>query len=71
MADFSAIEKKLPNPVPEGESKQKYFAANYERLASDPQVYGWFLLQSAIDAYGEPPKSFQQVLEALPGATFR
>ncbi|MGI4831802.1 MAG: hypothetical protein ACRYFU_27010 [Janthinobacterium lividum] len=71
MADFRAIEDKLPNPVPEGQSKQAYFAANYERLGNDPQVYGWFLLQSALDAYGEPPVSFQQVLDELPGATFR
>ena len=71
MADFSAIEKKLPNPVPEGKSKKEYFDANYERLGDDPQVYGWFLLQSAIDASSETPQSFQQVLEALPGATFR
>lgn len=71
MADFSAIEKKLPNPVPDGQSKQEYFAANYQRLGNDPQVYGWFLLQSAIDAYSESPRSFQQVLESLPAATFR
>ena len=71
MADFDAIERKLPNPVPEGESKQRYFAANYERLGNDPQVYGWFLLQSAMDAYREPPQSFQQVLEALPKVTFQ
>ena len=71
MADFSAIEKRLPNPVPKGESRQEYFAANYQRLGDDPQVYGWFLLQSAIDAYNETPRSFQQVLESLPGATFR
>ena len=71
MADFSAIEKKLPNPVPSGEQKQAYFAANYERLGNDPQVYGWFLLQSALDAYNELPKKFQKVLNDLPTATFR
>ena len=71
MADFHAIEQKLPNPVPEGQSKQAYFAANYERLGEQPQIYGWFLLQSAMDAYNETPVSFQQVLDQLPAATFR
>ena len=71
MADFTAIEEKLPNPVPVGQQKQEYFAANYDRLGDDPQVYGWFLLQSAIDAYSEAPESFQQVLDELPAATFR
>jgi len=70
VGDFRQIQAALPNPVPAGADMQTFFAANYEKLGQDPQAYGWFLLQSVIIAYDEPPKSFQSVLDALPTYNF-
>jgi hypothetical protein len=70
VADFRKIQAALPNPVPAGADMQTFFAANYEKLGQDPQAYGWFLLQSVILAYDEPPKSFQTVLYELPTYNF-
>ncbi len=70
VADFRKIQAGLPNPVPPGQDMQAFFAANYQKLGNDPQVYGWFLLQSVIRAYDEPVKSFQARLDELPSRTF-
>jgi hypothetical protein len=65
VADFRKIQTTIPNPVPAGQGMQAYFAANYEKLGRDPQAYGWFLLQSVIMAYDEPPRSFQEIFDEL------
>ena len=65
IGDFRRIQAALPNPVPPGSDMKAFFAANYEKLGSEPNSYGWFLLQSVILAYDEPPRSFQQTLEDL------
>jgi hypothetical protein len=70
VADFRKIQAHIPNPVPPGQDMQIYFAANYQKLGEDPNVYGWFLLQSVILAYDEPVKSFQARLDELPTMTF-
>lgn len=70
VGDFRKIVAALPSPVPPGQDMQTYFAANYEKLGQDPNVYGWFLLQSVVLAYDEPPRTFQQVIDRLPTETF-
>lgn len=65
VGDFRKIQAALPNPVQPGTDMKAYFAANYEKLGQDPNAYGWFLLQSVILAYDEPPKTFQQTLDTL------
>ena len=66
IADFRAIQARLPNPVPAGSDKKTYFTDNYQKLGSDPLAYGWYQLQMVIMAYEEPARSFQQVVESLP-----
>ena len=52
----------LPNPVPDGESKEKYFNENYEKLAGTPG-YIWYQYDMVISVEGEKPlPSFQQAL---------
>jgi hypothetical protein len=52
----------LPNPVPEGESKEKYFNENYEKLAGTPG-YIWYQYDMVINVEAEKPlPSFQQAL---------
>ena len=70
VRDFRSIVAALPNPVPPSQDMQTYFAANYEKLGRDPNVYGWFLLQSVVLAYDESPRTFQQVIDRLPTETF-
>lgn len=65
--DLSSILKVLPNPVPTSQDERTYFTANYEKLGSDPQAYGWFQLKLVLRAYDEPPVTFQQALKALQG----
>ena len=66
IADFRAIQARLPNPVPAGSDKKTYFTDNYQKLGRDPLAYGWYQLQMVIMAYEEPARSFQQVVESLP-----
>ena len=42
VANFDRFLNALPSPVPSGEDPHAYFEANYERLSSDPQAYGWY-----------------------------
>jgi hypothetical protein len=65
VGDFRNIVASLPDPVPPGQDMRTYFAANYQKLGDDPKVYGWFLLQSVVLAYDEPPQSFQHVIDGL------
>lgn len=53
----------LPDPVPEGQSKEKYFNENFTKLAPTPG-YIWFQYSMVIDAQGEKPlPSFKQALQ--------
>jgi hypothetical protein len=42
---------KLPNPVPEGISKEDYFTKNYEQAASNPFVYAYMQFGQFITIY--------------------
>lgn len=69
--DFRAIEDKLPNPVPRGESPKRFFKREYKKIADDPNAYGWFQLQMVILAYDEKPaSSFQQTIDKLPAENY-
>jgi hypothetical protein len=69
--DFRAIEAKLPNPVPRGESPRFFFAREYKKIADDPNAYGWFQLQMVILAYDETPTlTFQQAIDKLPAENY-
>jgi hypothetical protein len=53
----------LPNPVPEAESKEKYFNANYETLART-RGYIWYQYDMVLNVESEKPlPSFQQALQ--------
>jgi hypothetical protein len=43
-----------PSPVPAGESVEKFFNSNFEKLAMTP-AYNWFQAQMVDRAYGERP----------------
>ena len=45
------IIKKLPNPVPEGQTKEQYFTENYRVAAQNPNVYGWMQFTQFIKIY--------------------
>ncbi len=65
--DFRKIQGKLPNPIPRGEDARTFFTREYDKLAEDPNAYGWFQLQMVITAYDEQPvASFQQAIDKLP-----
>jgi hypothetical protein len=60
---FRAIMALATNPVPAGESKEKFFNANYEKLAGTP-VYTWFQAAMVVDISDETPApSFRQALQ--------
>lgn len=45
------ILKKLPNPVPEGKTKEQYFSENYRAATQDPNVYGWMQFSQFVKIY--------------------
>jgi hypothetical protein len=69
--DFRQIQRKLPNPIPQGEDARAFFTREYEKLAQDPNAYGWFQLQMVILVYEEKPAlSFQQAIDKLPSENY-
>jgi hypothetical protein len=59
---FEAIIAQWPNPVPEGQSVEPYFNANYEQLGPTP-AYIWFQARMCLTAFDEKPApSFAQAL---------
>jgi len=69
--DFRAIEAKLPNPIPPGEAPQHFFTREYDKISTDPDVYGWFQLQMVILVYDEQPAlNFQQAIDTLPAENY-
>lgn len=59
---FEAILKR-PNPVPEGQSVEPYFDANYEKLGPTP-AYIWFQARMCITAFDEKPEpTFTEALK--------
>jgi hypothetical protein len=71
LDDFRAIEDKLPNPVPRGETPKHFFTRQYKMIADDPNSYGWFQLQMVILAYDKKPTlSFQQAIDKLPAENY-
>jgi hypothetical protein len=42
---------KLPNPVPEGMSKEEYFTKNYEQATQNPFVYAYMQFGQFIEIY--------------------
>jgi hypothetical protein len=71
VADFRKIESHLPDPVPVGQDKVRYFIDNYTKLGNDPAAHGWYQLDLVIAAYDQPAESFQQVLDSLPSVRYR
>ena len=60
---FLAVQALLPNPVPEGQSKEKYFDANYEDLARSA-AYTWYQDDMIVAVCAEKPApSFRKTLE--------
>ena len=52
-----------PNPVPDGQDKQKYFDANYDTLARTP-AYIWYQYDMIAHVQAEKPlPSFRQTLQ--------
>jgi len=45
------ILKKLPNPIPEGQTMEKYFFENYRSATQDPAVYGFLQFTQFIKIY--------------------
>jgi hypothetical protein len=69
--DFRKIQRNLPNPIPPGQHARAFFTREYEKLAEDPNAYGWFQLQMVILAYDEKPSlSFQQAIYKLPSENY-
>ena len=69
--DFRKIQRELPNPMPPGEDARAFFTREYQKLAEDPNAYGWFQLQMVILVYDEKPAlSFQQAIDKLPSENY-
>ena len=62
-AKFEGLLKRSPNPVPEGESVEAYFDANYDKLGPTPS-YIWFQARMCIEAFDEK-LAFAQALEQV------
>jgi hypothetical protein len=61
MATISSI---LTDPVPAGQTKEKFFNENYEQLAPTP-AYRWFQYSMVLGAQAEKPlPSFKQTLQS-------
>jgi hypothetical protein len=57
------VSSTLPDPVPEGQSKEKYFNENFARLVPT-RGYIWFQYSMVLDAQAEKPlPSFKQTLQ--------
>jgi hypothetical protein len=60
---FRAIYSLVPNPIPDGQSKQKYFDENFARIVGTP-AYSWFQSGMVVDVSAENPlPSFKQTLQ--------
>ena len=60
---FQGILENMPNPVPENQSVEPYFNANYEKLGPTP-AYIWFQARMCITAFDEKPEpSFAETLK--------
>jgi hypothetical protein len=71
VQDFRQIQLKLPNPIPQGENPRVFFTREYNKLAEDPNTYGWFQLHMVISVYDElPPVGFQQAIDRLPAENY-
>jgi hypothetical protein len=71
VKDFRRIQRKLPNPIPHGDDARAFFTRECDKLAEDPNAYGWFQLQMVISAYDEQPVlSFQQAIDKLPAENY-
>lgn len=58
-----AIYNLIPNPIPADQSKEKYFDANYSRIAGSP-AYTWFQSGMVVDVSAENPLPiFKQTLQ--------
>ena len=53
----------IPNPVPEGQSKENFFNENYKELVPTP-AYRWFQHSMVLKVQAEEPgPSLQQTLQ--------
>lgn len=60
---FRAIMALAPSPVPAGESKEKFFNANYEKLAGTP-AYTWYQSSMVVEVCDETAApGFRQTLQ--------
>lgn len=51
---FQDVVNHFPNPVPAGESKEKYLNDHFDILSAGP-VYTWYQAQMIVEAYNEKP----------------
>ncbi len=69
--NFRKIQRRLPKPIPQGEDARAFFTRQYQKLAENPNAYGWFQLQMVILVYEEKPAlSFQQAIDKLPSENY-
>jgi hypothetical protein len=60
---WSMVSAVMPNPVPQGQAKDKFFNENYEKLAPTP-AYIWFQYEMGLEVQAEKPlPTFKQTLE--------
>jgi hypothetical protein len=60
---MTLVHASMPNPVPEGQAREKFFDANYEQLGPTPG-YIWFQYGMVLDVQGEKPlPSLKQTLQ--------
>jgi hypothetical protein len=60
---FRAVYNRIPNPLPDGQSRETYFNANFGTIAGTP-AYSWFQAGMVVDVSAENPlPSFKQTLQ--------
>ncbi len=66
LVRFRHISDRLPRPVPDDQDAEQYFNANYAKLGSNPDVYGWYQTRMVVQAGTEQPfRTFSEALHGL------
>jgi hypothetical protein len=65
---MSTVYAAMPNPVPEGQSAEKYFNDNYEKLGPTP-AYRWYQYSMVLKVQEEKP--LPSLLQALQQPTYQ
>ena len=60
---FQAIVNLIPNPLPDSQSKEKYFNEHFATIVGTP-AYSWFQANMVVDVSAESPlPTFKQTLQ--------